>query len=61
MRQLAVVLIALGALAFVVGTYCAFAGQLVVGRSGVTYWRGAVGFAVFAISLLQLQRGASKG
>ena len=43
-------LIGLGALAFLFGTYTAFTGQnFLLAPQG--YWRGAVGFAVFAIAL----------
>ena len=50
MKNLCWTLIGLGALAFVVGTYLAFTGTaFLLGPQG--YWRGAVGFALFAIAL----------
>jgi len=50
MKNICWALIGLGALAFVIGTFTAFTGQsfLLVPQG---YWRGAVGFAVFAIAL----------
>ena len=49
MKNICWALIGLGALAFVVGTYMAFTGQnFLLAPQG--YWRGAVGFAVFAIA-----------
>jgi len=61
MRQLAVALVALAAIAFVVGAYSAFSGALVVGHAPVTYWRGAMGFLLFAITLLLLARAPKPG
>jgi len=58
MRQLIVVLVVLAALAFVVGAVSAFTGAAIVGRAPVTYWRGAVGFLLFAITLLLLEKKA---
>ena len=50
MKNICWALIGLGALAFVVGTYMAFTGgTFLLAPQG--YWRGAVGFAVFAIAL----------
>jgi len=50
MKNICWALIGLGALAFVVGTYMAFTGQnFLLAPQG--YWRGAVGFAVFAIAI----------
>jgi uncharacterized membrane protein len=50
MKNLCWTLIGLGALAFVVGTYFAFTGNaFLLGPQG--YWRGAVGFGLFAIAL----------
>ena len=50
MKNICWALIGLGALAFLVGTYTAFTGQnFLLAPQG--YWRGAVGFAVFAIAL----------
>ena len=56
MRQAVWVLVALAAVAFLVGTFSAFSGIVVVGKAPVTYWRGAVGFLLFAITLLLLER-----
>ena len=50
MRSLCWVLIGLAALAFVVGTALAFSGQPFL-LPPVGYWRGAVGFLLFAIAL----------
>jgi hypothetical protein len=43
-------LIALAALAFLVGTFLAFRGSVFL-LSPAGYWRGAMGFLLFAISL----------
>ena len=56
MRHLATVLLALAAIAFIVGAYSAFSGAHVIGRMPVTYWRGAVGMLLFAITLLLMER-----
>ena len=58
MRQLIVVLVVLAALAFVVGAISAFGGTDIVGKAPVTYWRGAVGFLLFAITLLLMEKKA---
>ncbi|MEW6336397.1 MAG: hypothetical protein ACOY3Y_13850 [Acidobacteriota bacterium] len=58
MRTVALILVLLAALAFLVGTYSAFTGAILVGKAPVTYWRGAVGFLLFAITLLMLERKA---
>ncbi len=50
MRNLCWTLIALAALAFAVGTATAFAHQMYL-LPPVGYWRGAVGFLLFAIAL----------
>jgi len=50
MRNLCWILIALAALAFVVVTVTAFGHQVVL-LPPVGYWRGAVGFLLFAIAL----------
>lgn len=47
-------LIALAALAFVVGTSLAFSGATFL-LPPVGYWRGAVGFLLFAIALRLMQ------
>jgi hypothetical protein len=49
MRNVCWTLIALAALAFVVGTTCAFMHQRFL-LDAVGYWRGAVGFLLFAIA-----------
>ena len=50
MKNICWALIGLGALAFVIGTFTAFTGQnFLLAPQG--YWRGAVGFVVFAIAL----------
>lgn len=51
MRKVVVALIVLAALAFLVGTYAAFAHTYVLAKAPVTFWRGAVGFLLFAIAL----------
>ena len=51
MRNVCWLLIVLAALAFVVGTALAFAGQHTFLLPPVGYWRGAVGFLLFAIAL----------
>jgi uncharacterized membrane protein YiaA len=51
MKNLCWTLIGLGALAFLVGTYLAFAGGAVFLLSPQGYWRGAMGLALFAIAL----------
>jgi uncharacterized membrane protein len=50
MQQLCWVLIGLAALAFAVGTTTAFAHQIFL-LEPVGYWRGAVGFLLFAIAI----------
>jgi hypothetical protein len=50
MRGLCWILIVLAALAFVVGTTTAFAHQRFL-IDPVGYWRGAVGFLLFAIAI----------
>jgi uncharacterized membrane protein len=49
MRNVCWTLIGLAALAFVVGTITAFAGTTYL-LPPVGYWRGAVGFLLFAIA-----------
>jgi uncharacterized membrane protein YiaA len=50
MKNLCWTLIGLGALAFLVGTYLAFSGTtFLLAPQG--YWRGAMGFAAFAIAI----------
>jgi hypothetical protein len=55
MRNLCWTLIALAALAFVVGTACAFMHQSFL-LDPVGYWRGAVGFLLFAIAFRMMDR-----
>ena len=50
MKILCWLLIGLGALAFLVGTYCAFSHTAFL-LSPQGYWRGAMGFAAFAIAI----------
>jgi hypothetical protein len=53
MRNLCWTLIALAALAFAVGTAAAFSPQTCL-LEPVGYWRGAVGFLLFAIAFRQM-------
>jgi len=57
MRTLVIVLIVLAAVAFLIGAYCAFGSTVVIGKPPATYWRGAVGFLLFAITLMLFERG----
>jgi len=57
MRRLCWTLIALAALAFVVGTVTAFAHQVFL-LEPVGYWRGAIGFLLFAIILRMMDSRA---
>ena len=50
MRSVCWVLIGLAALAFCVGTFAAFTHQVIL-LEPVGFWRGAVGFLLFAIAL----------
>ena len=50
MRSVCWLLIGLAALAFCVGTFAAFTHQMIL-LEPVGYWRGAVGFLLFAISI----------
>jgi hypothetical protein len=54
MRQLAIVLIVVAALIFLAGVYTSVFTATVFGKVGVTLWRGAVAFVLFAIAVLQL-------
>jgi hypothetical protein len=56
MRNLCWTLIGLAALAFGVGTTLAFQ-QRVFLIPPVGYWRGAIGFLLFAIALQMMDRG----
>jgi uncharacterized membrane protein len=54
MRNLCWLLIGLAALAFAVGTVIAFTHQVFL-LEPVGYWRGAVGFLLFAIALRMME------
>ena len=54
MRSLCWALIGLAALAFTVGTILAF-GHARLGIEPVGFWRGAVGFLLFAIALRMME------
>jgi hypothetical protein len=55
MRSVCWLLIGLAALAFSVGTVAAFSHQVML-LEPVGYWRGAVGFLLFAIALRMMDR-----
>ena len=55
MRALCWTLIALAALAFTIGTVTAFRHQTFL-LEPVGYWRGAIGFLLFAIALRLMAR-----
>ena len=55
MRNVCWLLIALAALAFSVGTVVAFTHQVFL-LEPVGYWRGAIGFLLFAIALRMMER-----
>jgi hypothetical protein len=55
MRSVSWLLIGLAALAFCVGTYAAFSHQVIL-LEPVGFWRGAVGFLLFAIALQIMDR-----
>ena len=57
MKNVCWTLIGLAALAFVVGSSLAFAGSIYI-LPPVGYWRGAMGFLLFAISLRLMDRQA---
>ncbi len=60
MKSLCWLLILLGALAFVVGTVLAFShGRFLIGPEG--YWRGAIGFLLFAIALRLMEEPSRIG
>jgi hypothetical protein len=54
MRSLCWLLIVLAALAFAVGAVLAFAGKTFI-LEPPGYWRGAVGFLLFAIALRMME------
>ena len=58
MRTLCWLLIGLAALAFTVGTIVAFAHQTFL-LEPVGYWRGAVGFLLFAIAIRMMDSSGS--
>jgi hypothetical protein len=55
MRSLCWLLIGLAALAFTVGTAIAFAHTVFL-LEPVGYWRGAIGFLMFAIAIRMMDR-----
>ena len=55
MRSLCWLLIGLAALAFVVGTVIAFSHSVFL-LEPVGYWRGAIGFLLFAIAIRLMSR-----
>jgi hypothetical protein len=55
MRSVCWVLIGLAALAFSVGTFAAFTHQVIL-LEPVGFWRGAVGFLLFAIALRLMEQ-----
>ena len=57
MRSLCWLLIGLAALAFTVGTAIAFAHTVFL-LEPVGYWRGAIGFLMFAIAIRMMDRSA---
>jgi uncharacterized membrane protein len=57
MRNLCWLLIGLAALAFVVGTTIAFTHTVYL-LEPVGYWRGAIGFLLFAIALRMMESRA---
>jgi hypothetical protein len=60
MRGVCWVLIGLAALAFCVGTYAAFTHQVIL-LEPVGFWRGAIGFLLFAIALRLMSQGSING
>jgi hypothetical protein len=60
MRGVCWVLIGLAALAFSVGTFAAFTHQVIL-LEPVGFWRGAVGFLLFAIALRLMSQGSING
>jgi hypothetical protein len=60
MRGVCWVLISLAALAFCVGTYAAFTHQVIL-LEPVGFWRGAVGFLLFAIALRLMEQESING
>jgi hypothetical protein len=56
MNQLIKALIVLAALAFLVGTFGRFVfGGSILGLEPVVFWRGAMGFLAFAMTLILIQ------
>jgi hypothetical protein len=60
MRSVCWLLIGLAALAFSVGTYAAFTHQVIL-LEPVGFWRGAVGFLLFAIALRLMEQESING
>jgi len=54
MRAVCWLLIGLAALAFCVGTFAAFTHQVIL-LEPVGFWRGAVGFLLFAMALRMME------
>ncbi len=54
MKQLCWTLIGLAALAFVVGTILSFTGRTFL-NAPQAYWRGAMGFLLFALALRSME------
>jgi len=57
MRGVCWLLIGLAALAFCVGTFAAFTHQVIL-LEPVGFWRGAVGFLLFAVALRMMDSRA---
>ena len=57
MRNVCWLLIGLAALAFCVGTFAAFTHQVIL-LEPVGFWRGAVGFLLFAIAIRTMSDSA---
>jgi hypothetical protein len=60
MRTVCWLLIGLAALAFSVGTFAAFTHQVIL-LEPVGFWRGAVGFLLFAIALRLMEQESING
>jgi hypothetical protein len=60
MRGVCWVLIGLAALAFSVGTFAAFTHQVIL-LEPVGFWRGAIGFLLFAIALRIMSQESING
>ena len=60
MKNVCWTLICLAGLAFVIGTVHAFMGKVFL-LSPAGYWRGAVGFLLFAIALRMMETKGAQG